>query len=100
MRVTCQSCANACLHEDEIAPMRDCIQTDLNCSDVCAATMRILSRPGPDGKTWETMLQACVAACAECAHECEQHDHDHCRVCARECRACAEACDALLVVAS
>lgn len=97
---SCQICADACLHEDDVVAMRNCIQTDLNCADVCAATLRIISRPGPDGHTWRVMLEACVTACEECAEDCEAHDHEHCRLCARHCRACAEACRALLAVAS
>jgi hypothetical protein len=30
--------------------------------------------------------------CEDCADECEQHDHDHCQVCAEVLRECAESC--------
>lgn len=97
---TCSICADACLHEDDVDGLRRCIQVDLNCADVCSATLRTISRPGPDGGTWAAMLETCVKACEECASECESHEHDHCRQCAEACRACAEACRSLLAAAS
>jgi hypothetical protein len=30
--------------------------------------------------------------CEQCAAECEQHDHEHCKLCAQICRECAEDC--------
>lgn len=96
---TCSSCADACLSEDDPAAMRRCIQTDLDCADICAATARVLARPSPTGHAWRALVEACAQACTECADECSQHDHAHCRRCADACRRCADACRALLAVA-
>ena len=38
----CSSCADACLAEESVADLRDCIRTDLDCADVCAATAALL----------------------------------------------------------
>lgn len=68
----CTSCADACLAEDDVAPLRACIALDHNCADVCAATARILSRPlRSDHLVSQLLLQACVRACASCAEECD-----------------------------
>ncbi len=80
-----------------------CIRTCLDCSDVCLATARIVSRlTEPSPMLMEVQLMACAEACRICAAECESHAamHEHCRVCAEACRACEQACRALLHGAS
>lgn len=95
----CTACADACLAEDSVADLRECIRTDLDCADVCDTTARVLSRHvGVDREVTRAVLQACVAACRRCGDDCAEHAqmHDHCRVCAEACRACEEACTELL----
>ena len=96
---TCTACADACLAEDTAADLAKCIRLNLDCSDICATTGRVLSRH----TAWDVglataMLEACRVACATCAVECEAHaDHmGHCRVCAEACRNCEQACADLL----
>ena len=93
---TCTACADACLQEDDPAPMRKCIRFNLDCADICAATGRLIARPGKqDPGTLRAQLGACATACRACADECQQHgdDMEHCAICAESCRACADACD-------
>ena len=95
----CSSCADACLGEESVADLRDCIRTDLDCADVCATTAAVLSRQtGSNTDVLRAQLEACRAACASCAAECETHAqmHEHCRVCAEACRRCEQACAELL----
>lgn len=98
--LTCfQACADACLSEEMVAELGKCIRTDLDCADLCATTVRVLSRhTGYDANITRGQLQACVAACKACGDECEQHAgmHEHCKICAQACRACEQACNALL----
>ena len=94
--VVCTACADACLQEENVAEMRTCIRNNVDCADVCAATARLISRPGKqDASTLRAQLEACATACRACAAECERHANrmKHCAVCAESCRACAEACD-------
>lgn len=97
---TCATCADACLHGDDPASMRRCIDLCTQCSIICQATAAILSRPGPNGDSWRSVVEACIAVCRECHEECGGHDHDHCQRCAEASRECIEACEALLAVAS
>lgn len=92
----CPACADACLSEDNVADMRRCIKLDLICADICDATGRVLSRPGPGGDSWRALVEVCAKACAECAEECASHSHAHCQRCAELCRACEQACQQLL----
>ncbi|MBY5163875.1 four-helix bundle copper-binding protein [Nitriliruptoria bacterium AS10] len=91
----CGTCADSCLQEG----MVDCARSDLDCADVCRATAAVLSRPGPSGDGWRSLVETCITMCTECAEECASHDDAHCQACAEACRACAEACRALLAVA-
>ncbi|MCT2173742.1 four-helix bundle copper-binding protein [Dietzia cinnamea] len=95
----CSSCADACLGEESVADLRDCIRTDLDCADVCAATAALLSRrTGSNLEVVKAQLVACRTGCAACADDCEQHAdmHEHCRLCAEACRRCEKACADLL----
>lgn len=96
---TCTACADACLAEEMISDLRDCIRLNLDCADICAATGSILSRrTGSNLTTVKAALEACRTACAECGAECVKHAnmHEHCRVCAEACRRCEQACAELL----
>ena len=96
---SCTACADACLAEESVAELRDCIRTNLDCADVCDSTAKVLARhTGTTTERLRIVLQACRAMCHACAVECEQHAdmHLHCEVCAMTCRRCVEACDQLL----
>ena len=96
---TCTACADACLAEDMVAELCDCIRTDLDCADICATTAAVLSRrTGSNMTVLKAQLEACRTACATCAEECESHAemHEHCRICAEACRRCEQACADLL----
>ena len=99
-------CAQACtadtdadLSEPDLAEMVRCIRLCLDCTDVCTATMGIVSRQTEyDANVARPLLQACVAICKSCGDECERHapHYAHCRVCAEACRRCEHACRELL----
>jgi hypothetical protein len=96
---TCTSCADACLAEEMVAELRQCIRLNLDCADVCAATATIATRrTGSNEEAIRKMLDACIAACRLCGAECERHakQHEHCRICAESCRRCEQACQAAL----
>ncbi|MDO9501421.1 four-helix bundle copper-binding protein [Falsiroseomonas sp.] len=91
----CIACADACLGEDMVAQLAQCIRSDLDCADACFATGAVASRrTGSNEAVIRAMLTACETACRACAEECERHagHHEHCRICAEACRACERAC--------
>ena len=91
----CTSCADACLGEEKVQHLTQCIRLDLDCADVCAATGTVASRrTGSNEEVIRQMLSACETACRLCAEECERHAgmHAHCRLCAEACRRCERAC--------
>ena len=90
---TCAACADACLGEADLRHLRRCIRINLDCADVCAATNRMLSRHfEPERSLLILQLELCAEACALCADECRQHDHEHCQVCAEMCARTEDEC--------
>ena len=95
----CTACADACLGEEQVANLRQCIRLNLDCADICGATGKMASRrTGSNEAILRATIEACAASCRACAEECAKHAemHEHCRICADTCRRCAEACEAAL----
>lgn len=95
----CIADTDADLGEKDLADMVKCIRLCLDCTDVCEATLGLLSRPAEyDANVVRPMLESCVAICKTCGDECERHahDHEHCRVCEEACRRCEATCRGLL----
>jgi hypothetical protein len=95
----CTACSAACLAEDEVADLRDCIATDDVCAEVCTATARVLSRLTRGSyAVLRAQLEACVIACQVCAEECRAHadHHEHCAVCLAACERAETAARELL----
>jgi hypothetical protein len=91
----CASCADACLGEEMVAELVQCIRLNMDCGDVCLTTGLIATRrSGGDVPLIRAQLEACRLACNRCAAECERHaeKHEHCRICAEACHECEEAC--------
>ena len=95
----CFSCADACIGEEAIAELRQCIRLNLDCADLCGAAGRMIARQArPEPNLWRAALEACAEACRSCAAECRKHagKHEHCRICAEVCERCEKACRELL----
>lgn len=91
---TCTVCADACLGEDTVEDLRQCIRLNLDCADICAATGQVASRrTGTNEATIKRMLEACAEAGRLCGDECKKHVRmEHCRICAETCRRCEQSC--------
>ena len=99
-------CAQACaadvaadLSEQNVTEMVRCIRLCLDCTDICTATLGVLSRQAEyDASVTKPLLEACAAICRSCGDECERHArmHEHCRICGEACRRCEQACRDLL----
>ena len=95
----CTGCADDDLSEPDVAELVKCVRLNLDCADVCDATVRVISRQTEyDANLTRSLLEACATACRSCGDECERHAemHEHCRVCAEVCRRCEQACRELL----
>jgi hypothetical protein len=97
----CAADADADLAEQDLAEMVRCIRLCLDCTDVCTATLGVVSRQTyHDPTITRPLLEACVATCTSCGDECARHapHYEHCRVCEQACRRCQHACRELLGV--
>jgi len=95
----CTADVDADLSEQDLTDMVLCIRLCLECTDICTATVGVISRPALyDADVIRPLLEACAASCKSCGDECERHApmHRHCRVCAEACRRCEQACRELL----
>lgn len=93
---TCTSCADACLAEEMVADLRQCIRLNLDCADVCATAATVATRrTGSNEEVIRRMIEACELACRLCGEECDRHAsmHEHCRICAEACKRCQAACE-------
>ncbi len=85
----CNYCADACLDEDNVKMMVDCIRLDRVCAEVCSTVNQVLVT---NYKDVQGLMDYCIKVCEACAKECEKHDTQHCKDCAKACRECVEAC--------
>ncbi|MCM3128177.1 MULTISPECIES: four-helix bundle copper-binding protein [unclassified Paenibacillus] len=88
----CNHCYDACLQEDHVGMMVECIRLDRECADICGYLEQALLRGTP---VVSELAKACAAICEACGTECQQHDMEHCRKCAEACFQCAEVCRGL-----
>ncbi|RAV28634.1 four-helix bundle copper-binding protein [Sinomicrobium soli] len=88
----CNYCADACLEEENVKKMINCIRTDRICASICTATAEILATTYPA----EALVQYCMEWCELCGEECARHGHDHCQECAQACMECVRACEQYL----
>jgi hypothetical protein len=86
---TCEWCLDACLGEDDVKMLIQCIRLDRDCALICHTAASLVASHSPYAKS---MLKVCEDICGDCADECAEHDTDHCQKCAEACRECAEAC--------
>lgn len=90
----CNYCADACLDEEDVKMMVDCIRLDRVCAAVCSALNQVLLM-NHDADV-DDLVRYCIKVCHACADECEKHTMDHCQECAKACRACATECEKFL----
>ena len=80
------SCADACLAEDNAGERAECIRRCLDASDACTAFYRMGSRrTGGNVKAIKAQGAATIIACEQCHELCKMHDDAHCKRCTKMC---------------
>lgn len=85
---TCNHCFSACLKEDDVKMMAECIRLDKECAEVCSFTILMMHK----SKFAAKYLELCKMVCEACAEECGKYQHEHCKRCAEKCKECAQKC--------
>ncbi|MFI7480987.1 four-helix bundle copper-binding protein [Kocuria sp. M1R5S2] len=103
---TAESCligADACVEEDAVAELRECLRAQQDCAALCTATAEVLARRGfPESGGGSAVLRSLLETCREaarvCGHACDEHAeaYEHCAVSAEAARRCEQACAELL----
>ncbi len=93
----CNKCAIACLGEEDVTMMANCIKLDLDCAEICKTVALFASRSSIHAPH---LIKECIEICKACASECEKHSHsEHCKKCAEVCRICVEECSSIRLAA-
>ena len=80
------SCADACLAEDNASERAECIRRCLDASDACTAFYRMGSRrTGGNVKAIKAQGAATIVAVEQCHELCKMHDDAHCKRCTTMC---------------
>ena len=62
----CTSCADACLAEEDVAAMRQCIRNNLDCADICDMLFKVATRrTGSNEALIQSALRLCIEACID-----------------------------------
>lgn len=85
----CNHCYYACLKEEDVKMMVECIRLDRECAEICAFLEHALTRSTSFASD---LAKVCTRICEACGNECQKHDHNHCQKCAEACFKCAKAC--------
>jgi len=91
--IACNYCFNACLGEEDLHMMVQCIKLDKACGEICSTALSLVSSQSVFADDY---LELCAKVCEQCAEECGKHQNEHCQDCAKACRECAEACKAAI----
>jgi Domain of Unknown Function (DUF326) len=91
--VACNHCYDACLKEEDVKMMVECIRLDRESADICAYFEQAIGRGTPF--IFE-LAKVCAKICEACGNECKKHNHEHCQKCADACLKCAETCRSLI----
>jgi hypothetical protein len=85
----CDDCTAACLAEDDVNRLKDCIRNNLVCAAACRFTALALQHDSPH---LYQIVTLCETVCSTCESSCSQHEHQHCKTCAVVCRESAAEC--------
>ena len=86
----CNYCFNACLEEENVKSMVDCIKLNSECAGICEHVITALSFE--DGFS-QNVLNVCIKACEACIAECRKHYYLQCFECSKACKECIQACE-------
>lgn len=92
------ACADACIGEESVDELTDCIRALLNAADICTSTAKVLSRTVTEPSVIRAVLAATWTAARYAREQCQEHMpiHHHCDICAQACRAVEVSCRELL----
>lgn len=89
----CDNCSARCLRQDAVAATARCIESHIECAQLCRVTAAVLSRNCESAKV---VCRLCAEWCRGWADECTKRPMDSCRLCAKACKECAAECERMV----
>lgn len=86
---SCDYSANACLRNNHVQEMVNCMRVNNVCAEVCSSLRHLLLM---EYEAVEELVQYCIKVCDDCAVECAKHDLEQCIACTKASTDCAKAC--------
>src|SRR5699024_1738954 len=68
----CNGCYDACLKEENVKMMADCMRYNRECADICELAAKAMQSDRPFAKQ---ICKLCADICEACGKMCEQHNH-------------------------
>ena len=90
----CNDCFNACLEENDVKMMKECIGLDRECAIICGTTLELIHA---NGHFMKEILSLCEKTCRACANECGKFPQKHCQECAKICDECTKVCNEFMM---
>ncbi len=86
----CKRCSSACLGEQDVKNLTQCIRLNSDCATICVLAAKMMAG---GSEFSERICELCADICDSCAMECEKHSEpEQCKKCAEVCRKCAFEC--------
>jgi hypothetical protein len=86
-------CSAACLQEEDVKMMAQCIRLDMDCAQICSLVTAYLAR---NSEFASQVCDLCAQVRDVCAAECSGHQHEYCLRCAQAYRRCADECRSVM----
>jgi hypothetical protein len=90
---SCESCLTLSVQEGLPASMRECMNLQRDCIDICAITARFIAR---SSSNMRRLLKECIEICRKCAEECHKQTQEHYQLCGDICQECSQSCEKYL----
>lgn len=85
----CNEVYDACLKEENVTEMGDCIRVTIECAQSCAYAAEAISRHSMFS---EEICALCAVVCEACGSECQKYEEDPYKKCSTAALACAKQC--------
>ncbi|QHT71855.1 four-helix bundle copper-binding protein [Rhodocytophaga rosea] len=89
----CETCLTMSIQEGLPASLRDSVNLQRDCIDICALTARFISRSSANMRR---IIKECIEICRKCAEECYKQSQEHYQLCGDICQECYQTCEKYL----
>ncbi|KZS38879.1 hypothetical protein AWE51_14965 [Aquimarina aggregata] len=88
--IICRKSGFNCLKEDNIDPLKSCIEINVLTAETCERIVEIMIVSNT--VKLNKLIKQCERQLLLCMSECSKHDNEHCLISVEACKECAIAC--------